>query len=157
MEDIVVYPEAATEHTPFAIRMRKISDKIKQLKKKGLDRKDRENLRDRLKYPWGEERNGGTTTTTWRWGKARTTYQEIQDKSCHLFLAVILVVNPTECHKSLMVEVLDFLLSLESYQEYTFNLNFAEKPFFESIAVEQGFMDVRRYRSFMSSLFPQGA
>jgi len=80
-------------------------------------------------------------------------YTDIQDASNYLFLVVILTFTPTECTAASFKRVRDTLVSLQSYDNY--QLDIAEKNFFQATATEQGFISNSRYLSFMNILFPQ--
>ena len=140
----------------------KIDEKSKQLKANDMNRGDQHVLKNhRLSLIWGEpigKADGeDASATSWRKGRARRAYAEIQDADDHLFLAFVLAIPPTECAKTSFENVLEYLIRLENYKPYRLNLSPAAKKFFESTAAEQGFTSNRRYLSFMQALFPQGA
>lgn len=138
--------------------MAKIIRKSGQLKSSRMTLDDRENLKERFRFTWTEAPDDAiaTAVTAWRKTTACKAYQDIQDASDHLFLAVILAITPTKCSKPVFKKVKESFLSLKSYKIYQINLDFKEKHRFESTAVEQGFINNRRYLSFMNALFPQG-
>lgn len=138
----------------------KISKKSEQLQTHGITLDDRELLKNgRLNLIWAErdEKFEGQTqsATTWRRGRSRRLYGEIQDADNHMFLAFILAIPPTECAKTCFNDTIESLTRLESYESYRLNLDPAAKKFFESTAAELGFTGSRRYLSFMQALFPQ--
>jgi hypothetical protein len=136
----------------------KIFGKIKELNSNGVTRGDREILNHRLNFSWTNDKPDGRkgTATFWRNTRARRAYTEIQDANNHLFLAVILVIPPTECSKTSFDNILNHLTSLENYEPYRLNLSSVAKRYFESTATEQGFASSRRYISFLQALFPPG-
>jgi hypothetical protein len=136
----------------------KIVEKVKELNTNGVTRGDQEILNHRLNFNWTNEEPDGKkgSATLWRNTRARRAYTEIQDANNHLFLAVILVIPPTECSKTSFDNILNHLTSLENYEPYRLNLSPAAKRYFESTAAEQGFASSRRYRSFLQALFPPG-
>jgi len=136
----------------------KIDEKVNQLKMNGMMRGDQALLKNsRLNFIWGEpiEEPGGQNATKWRKARARRAYTDIQDANNHVFLAVVLVIPPTECAKTSFDIVVEYLTRLENYEPYRLNLRPAAKKFFESTAAEQGFTSSRGYLSFMQALFPQ--
>lgn len=138
----------------------KIDEKSRLLKANGLTRSDQQLLKDnRLKLIWGEPDKRpdgeGLSATTWRRARARRIYAEIQNLSNHLFLAFILVIPPTTCTKASFNGVLEYLTRLESYEQYHLDLSSSTKKFFESTAVEQGFIGNRDYLHLIQVLFPQ--
>jgi len=140
----------------------KINEKVRQLKRDGITRGDQEILKNRrLSFTWGELNEDSniqtTSVTTWRQSRARRAYTAVQDASDHLFLAVVLVISPTECAKTSFEDILNYLIGLETYEPYHLDLSSAAKRFFESTAAEQGFSSNHRYLSFMQSLFPQSS
>jgi len=135
----------------------KIDEKVKELNTNGITRGDQEILNQRLNFSWTNERPDGKrgSATLWRNTRARRAYTEIQDANDHLFLAVTLVMPPTECAKTSFDNILSHLTGLENYEPYRLSLSSASKRYFESTAAEQGFAGNRRYLSFMQALFPQ--
>lgn len=135
----------------------KINEKVRLLKKGDLNAEDRKVLKTgRLCFVW-EESLGSceVTVTTWRKSRARRSYREIQEVSSHLFLAVLLVITPTDCGKTSFEPTLNYLTSLKNYENYHYDLNSAAQKFIESTAAEQGFAGNHRYLDFMQSLFPE--
>jgi hypothetical protein len=149
--------ETLLEPDPFAIMVAKINSKSDQLKTSGMTDDDRKILDKRLSMVWGEPPKGAKKTklSIWRWNTARQTYERIQDRSAHLFLAVILAISPTDCVTTVFKKVREYLISLLSYQYYLLEINPAEKRFFESVAAEHKFMNANRYVNFMNDMFPQ--
>jgi len=137
----------------------KIVEKVKELNTNGVTRGDQEILNHRLNFNWTNEKPDGKkgSATLWRNTRARHAYTEIQDANNHLFLAVILVISPTECSKTSFDNILNHLTSLENYEPYRLNLSPTAKRYIESTAAEQGFASSRRYLSFLQALFPPGA
>lgn len=133
----------------------KIFDKIALLKAQGLRPEDHETLRNgRLSFIWGQPREKiETETTKWRHSRARRAYLRIQDISNHLFLAVTLVITPTECARTSFDSVFDRFSQLDS-SSFLFCLDPTAKTFFETTAAEQGYAGSSRYLNFMKSIFP---
>jgi hypothetical protein len=136
----------------------KINGRIEELKTSGLS--DREILKNRLGLVWGESDEGpneqGKSIKIWRQTRARRVYTEIQDVNDLLFLAVILVISPTECITTNFKGVLNHLAGLEDFKLPQLNLGPNAKRFFESTSAEQGFNGSHYYSRFMESLFPKG-
>jgi hypothetical protein len=139
--------------------LNKIFEKVKELNTNGVTRRDQDILNHRLNFTWtNEEPEGGKkgSATFWRNTRARRAYTQIQDANDHLFLAVILVIPPTDCSKTSFDIILNHLTSLENYGPFRLSLSPAAKRCFESTAAEQGFASSRRYLSFLQALFPLG-
>jgi hypothetical protein len=150
---------ALSSNTQIRKFLTRIDEKVGQLKTNGMTRSDRELLKShRLNFTWGEitEESDNQNATTWRKGRARRTYAEIQDANDDLFLAVLLAIPPTECAKTSFDKVLEYLVRLENYGPYRLSLSSTTKNFFESMAAEQGFASSHRYLTFMQAMFPQG-
>jgi hypothetical protein len=135
-----------------------IFEKAKELNTNGVKRGDQDILNHRLNFSWSNEGPDGKkgSATLWRNTRARRAYREIQDANNHLFLAVILVIPPTECSKTSFDNILNHLTSLENYEPYRLNLSPVAKRYFESTAAKQGFASSPRYLSFLQALFPPG-
>ncbi|KAF4228718.1 hypothetical protein CNMCM6805_001901 [Aspergillus fumigatiaffinis] len=142
---------------PLERFINKINEKIRLLKKGELNTEDRKVLKKgRLCFVWEESLGSSeVAVTTWRKSRARRSYKEIQEVSSHLFLAVLLVVTPTDCGKTSFESTLNYLTSLENYENYHYDLNPAAQKFFESTAAEQGFASNHHYLDFMQCLFPK--
>ncbi|OQE29259.1 hypothetical protein PENFLA_c004G01909 [Penicillium flavigenum] len=134
-----------------------IHNKVSLLKTDGLTNRDQKTLKNnRLSFIWGEPRpSSESSVTTWRKSRARRAYEEIQDVSYHLFIAVAIEVPPTECGRISFEAILDYILQQEGYEQYNFNLGPTARRFFDSTAAEQSFSGGRRYISFIRSLFPK--
>ena len=85
-----------------------------------LSCKDLQILTDRLKFLWELSLPGTTEITSWRHKRSRQAYEEMQDVDCHLFLAVILSVNPTESGQTRFQAVTEYLRNLGQYEMYCF-------------------------------------
>lgn len=108
----------------------KIDEKVGQLKMNGMMRRDRGLLKNhRLNFIWGEPAEEPDSQNA-------RTYAEIQDANEDLFLAVILVIPPTECAKASFDNVLEYLVRLDNYRSYRLNLSLTTKMFFEATAAE---------------------
>jgi hypothetical protein len=140
----------------------KINGKLKQLKTIELTKNDHNILEKRLSSVWGEPEEADphaddpAKLKTWRHTRARQVYTEIQDANDHVFLAVILVIPPSESVKTNFQNVVSYLVGLGNYEPYRLNLSSAEKKFFESTSAEQGFTGSRHYLRFVGAVFPQG-
>ncbi|KAL5365870.1 hypothetical protein BJX96DRAFT_180225 [Aspergillus floccosus] len=137
-----------------------INAKVQQLRSKGLTKNDQGILKNgRLWLVWGDHEEATKTSkisvTVWRRSRARRAYQEIQEASNHLFLAVVLSLTPTQCGKTAFQPILGYLTGLNNYDSFKFCLNSSAKATFETAAVEQGFTGNNRYLDFMQTIFPQ--
>lgn len=139
------------------IILRRIDERVRQLKMNNTSYEDREILKTRLQITWGEvsETQSLPVATGWRKKRAREVYTEIQKMSEHLFLPAILVITPTECIKHSTKKVLNHLLRIENYEPFHLNLSSTDEKFIETTAVEQGFSGDRGYLNFMEALFPR--
>lgn len=139
------------------IILRRINEGVRQLKMNNTSYEDREILKTRLQITWGEvsETQSVPAATVWRKKRAREVYTEFQKMSEHLFLPAVLAITPTECTKKSIKKVLDHLLRIGNYEPFHLNLTPADKKFFETTAVEQGFSGDRGYLNFMEALFPR--
>lgn len=137
--------------------LEKIEAKLKEVKELGLTLRDQKILKSRLNSIWNEnEVPVGNIATIWRKTRSRQIYHMIQDKDSHLFLAMVLVVAPTDCAKTRFDKVVEHLIHLESFEACHLSLNPAARAFFESTATACGYSGSRAYLDFMAALFPQG-
>ena len=97
----------------------------------------------------------GRLKEKWYGSQWSRTYEEIQDANGDLFLAVVLMIPPTECAKTSFDNVLNYLVGFEEYGSCRLNLSPAIRTFFESTVAAEGFAGSRRYLSFMQAVFPQ--
>ena len=156
MVSVTVMNQNITLKTATQIRSQ-IQAKVGELHQDGLTYKDQQTLKNRLDFIWSDElKEEYRPTTAWRHKEARRVYREIQDADAHLFLAVVLVITPTECVKPVVKDTLTSLTELDNYELYHFNLDLSAKRFFDSVAAEQGFTSNHRFSSFIQSLFPHG-
>lgn len=132
-----------------------LEEKAALLRTRGLTRSDKGLLKNRLNYVWGEVVDKPKSATTWRNARARRAYDDIQAANDHIFLAVVLIITPTQIGHKSFENVIEDIVRLESYDSYRLNLSTADRSFFESVAAEYGFAGDRRYVRFMRALFPQ--
>lgn len=154
MASVTVMNQVITFQNATQIRSQ-IQVKVGELQQAGLTHKDQQTLNNRLNFIWSDGLKECRPTTAWRHKEARRIYREIQDADAHLFLAVVLVITPTECVKPFVKDTLTSLTELDDYELYHFNLDLSAKRFFDSVAAEQGFTSNHRFSSFIQSLFPR--
>jgi len=140
----------------------KINDKLKQLKTIGLTKNDHKILEKRLNFVWGELKETDPHASdpdklkAWRHTRAREIYTNIQDANDHMFLALILVISPSESVKTSFQNVVNYLVHPSNNKPYQLNLSSADKMFFESTSVKQDFTGSRHFLRFIEAVFPQG-
>jgi hypothetical protein len=102
----------------------KINKKLEQLKTIGLTQGDYDILESQLTFVWGtpEEPNPEASAADkqklWRHSRAHQAYTEIQGANDHIFLAIILVIPPTESAKTSFQDVVNYLASLQNCETY---------------------------------------
>ncbi|KAJ5144484.1 hypothetical protein N7526_001992 [Penicillium atrosanguineum] len=134
----------------------KIVTKLAQLRTQGLTLDDQETIEERFTFLWKDFKAiSNISSTKSRHSRARSTYKRIQDASSHLFLAVILLVTPTNIIKSEVQVVLNKWINLDTYDECRFQLGVAAKRFLQTTAAELGFAGETLYIAFMQSMFPE--
>ena len=131
---------------------------VQELNEAGNVPKARRNdLESRLVLAWGDIADPqDQSTTAWRKRNARNVYQEIQDKSHHLFLAFVLAMGPTACSKTGIKNCIKVLLKADTDRPHKLRLNLGAKELFESMAIKRGFGGNSRYIEFIRSLFSEG-
>lgn len=105
---------------------------------------------------WGEHQKAAVKSTEWRKETARNVYLDIQDANNHLFFAFILIVSPTACSAPNFGKAVTDLILLNEKEPVQLMPNSEAKAFLESVAADRGFLDNRRYTSFMNCLFSSG-
>ncbi|ORX92567.1 hypothetical protein BCR34DRAFT_253746 [Clohesyomyces aquaticus] len=133
----------------------RIAATVNDLRSQGLTSRHRILLTKRLKILWGE--SSGKKSTRWRIKTARQAFSEVQAKSPHLFLVLVLLVTATECgQRAFCDEVITALVKLECYEPYQFSLSADDKDFLERTAKQQGFVEASTFKALMRALIPDG-
>lgn len=106
--------------TPYVDKiLEKVEAKARDLDGE-LNNKDLQLMTGRLTFLWDSSGSDTTEVTGWRHRRSRQVYEAMQDIDCHLFLAVVLSVNPTEAGQTKFQPVVDYLRNLRRYEAYCF-------------------------------------
>ncbi len=125
--------DAATDWSADRFKIRNIVDELNEAAT--VPKSLRKDLETRLVLAWGETPGSeDRSTTAWRKRQARNVYQEIQDRSNHLFLAFILAMGPTACGRSGFKNCIQALLKADADDPHILRLNVGAKELFESMA-----------------------
>lgn len=122
-----------------------------------LSPKDIQILTTRLTFLWGPVQPNANEVarnevTKWRHGRSRQVYEEVQDIDNHLFLAVVLSVNPTECAQRKFQPVVNHLRNLRHYEGYHFTPKESTTKALQALADNHHIANNSRYRRLMEGL-----
>jgi hypothetical protein len=104
----------------------------------------------RLRFIWGSTPTTGTTK--WRHKKSREAYDMILDLDCHLFLSVVLSINPTQIRQTSFRPVLAHLRQLGQYDTYNFTPTESTKTALQTLAEHDAIATNGRYRHLVEVL-----
>lgn len=132
--------------------LKKIQTKAKELDAE-LSSKEVQVLTGRLKFLWEPGKSGTTDVTKWRHRRSRQVYEQVQDTDSHLFLAVVLSVNPTECGQTKFQPVANYLRHLGRYETYCFTPRESVSKALHGLAGNHDIANNKRYCRLMENLF----
>ncbi|CRK14545.1 hypothetical protein BN1723_010378 [Verticillium longisporum] len=131
--------------------LKKVQSKSKELGVE-LSSKELQVLKSRLTFLWEPVQSDATDITKWRHRRSRRGYEEVQDIDNHLFLAVVLSVNPTECGQTRFQAVVNHLRNLGHYGAYHFAPKVSTVKALQTLSDKCHIANNSRYRRLMEEV-----